>query len=233
VANLFRGWIGAKSRVAEKPLRDELLSVERLEERALALAGAFTIDPNPRRRSRNIFPRFHDNARVLGEAYRMLADDVRTGQFVTSATEWFLDNYHLIASEIREIRRHLPRTYYRELPTLASREHAGQARIYAMAVELVRHSDSRLDLPQLTRFINSYQRVAPLTIGELWAWPSMLKLALIENLRRLADEILDARRARIAADEYLSQLVAERTVAEGLPRYLLHVSSVVQLLHRA
>ena len=32
-----------------------------------------------------------------------------------------------------------------------------------MAVELLRHSDSRLDLPQLTLFLNSYQRVAPLT----------------------------------------------------------------------
>ena len=42
--------------------------------------------------------------------------------------------------------------------------------------------------------MNSYQAVAPLTIGELWAWPSMLKLALIENLRRLADETLEAAR---------------------------------------
>src|SRR5204863_5369979 len=103
----------------------------------------------------------------------------------------------------------LPRTYYRQLPTLASREHGGYARIYAMAVELVRHSDSRIDRHQLLVFLKSYQRVAPLTIGELWAWPSMLKLALIENLRRLADETLEARRARLAADAYVSRLERE------------------------
>jgi len=130
---------------AEKPLRDELLSIERLEERALALAAGFTVDPNPRRRSRSIFPRFDDNARVLREAYRTLADDVRTGRFVTSAAEWLLDNFHVVTSEIRDIRHNLPRTYYRELPMLASRDHAGHARIYAVAIELVRHSDSRLD----------------------------------------------------------------------------------------
>ncbi|MBI1873667.1 MAG: hypothetical protein HYS05_07240, partial [Acidobacteria bacterium] len=152
----------------------------------MALAASFTVDPSPRRRARNIFLRFDENARVLHEAYRTLADDVRTGQFVTSAAEWLLDNFHLVTSEIRDIHQHLPGTYYRELPTLASREQAGHARIYAMAVELVRHSDSRIDRQQLTVFVNSYQRVAPLTIGELWAWPSMLKLALIENLRRLA-----------------------------------------------
>ena len=72
------------SSAAEKPLRDELLSIERLEERALALAASFTIDPNRRRRARNIFPRFDDNVRVLRHAYRTLADDVRTGQFVSS-----------------------------------------------------------------------------------------------------------------------------------------------------
>ena len=217
----------------EKPFRDELLSIERLEERALALAASFTIDPSPRRRARNIFPRFDDNARVLRAAYRTLADDVRTGQFVTAAAEWLLDNFHLITSEIRDIHQNLPGTYYRQLPTLASRDQAGHTRIYAMAVELIRHSDSRIDRQQLAMFVNSYQRVAPLTIGELWAWPSMLKIALIENLRRLATETLDSRTARLAADAYVEQI--ERDVSDAarpLPS-TLNTASVVQLLHRA
>src|SRR4029453_14017585 len=116
--------------------------------------------------------------------------------------------------------------------SLASREHAGHTRIYAMAVELLRHSDSRLDRHQLVMFVNSYQRVAPLTIGELWAWPSMLKLALIENLRRLAAETLEARRARLAADAYVAQVEREaRDTARPLPP-ALGITSVVQLLHR-
>src|SRR5204863_2916464 len=121
---------------------------------------------------------------------------------------------------------------YRQLPTLASREHAGYTRIYAMAVELMRHSDSRIDRQQLTVFVNSFQRVAPLTIGELWAWPSMLKLALIENLRRLAAETLESRRARLSADEYVSRI--ERDVGEAarpLPS-AFGIAAVVQLLHR-
>jgi cyclic beta-1,2-glucan synthetase len=114
---------------------------------------------------------------------------------VTAAAEWLLDNYHLVASEIRDVRQNLPRDYYRELPKLATRSSKGDARVYVLAVELVRHSDSRLDRQQLVRFLSSYQAVAPLTIGELWAWPSMLKLALIENLRRLAEEATGAREA--------------------------------------
>jgi cyclic beta-1,2-glucan synthetase len=216
----------------DRPFRDQLLSIERLEERALALGASFTVDPSPRRRGRNIFPRFDDNARALREAYRVLAHDVRTGQFVTTAAEWLLDNFHLVTAEIADIRRHLPRTYYRQLPTLASREHGGYARIYAMAVELVRHSDSRIDRHQLLVFLNSYQRVAPLTMGELWAWPSMLKLALIENLRRLADETLEARRARLAAGAHVSAIESgAQPVSAPLPA-TLHIAYVVELLHR-
>ena len=151
----------------EKPLRDELLSIEGLEERAHALAARFTVDPDPRRRARDTFPRFQDNVRVLRATYRTLADDVRRGSFVVSAADWLLDNFYLIAAEISDIQRNLPRTFSRTLPALASRDHAGQARIYTIAVELIRHSDSRLDRPQLIQFLNAYQRVAPLTIGEL------------------------------------------------------------------
>jgi cyclic beta-1,2-glucan synthetase len=223
-------WLRRPSPPAEKPLRDELLSIGRLEERALALAASLTIDPDPRRRARDTFPRFEDNVRVLRGAYRTLADDVRTGQFVVSAADWLLDNFHLIASEISDIRRNLPRTYSRTLPTLASREHAGHARVYAIAVELIRHSDSRLDRQQLIQFLNSYQRVAPLTIGELWAWPSMLKLALIENLRRLAEELLFARAARRAADTYVSR--ADDDSGVGTLPVGADPPFIVQILHR-
>src|SRR5947208_15357839 len=235
MAGFFRQLWHARAPSSEKPFRDELLSIERLEERAMALAASFTIDPNPWRRARNIFPRFDDNARVRRDAYLTLADDVRTGQVVTAAAEWLLDNFHLVTSEIRNIHQHLPGTYYRQLPTLASREQAGHPRIYAMAVELVRHSDSRIEHQQLSGFDNSYNRVAPLTIGELWAWPSMLKLALIEHLRRLAAETLEARHARLAADAYVSRVEREAGDAERPVRALpsaLDIASVVQLLHR-
>src|SRR5437867_11845201 len=118
---LIPPWVSARRPPAiEKPLRDELLSIERLEERALALAARFTVDPNPRRRAGDTFPRFEDNVRVLRAAYRTLADDVRAGRFVVSAADWLLDNFHLIASEISDIRRHQPRTYSRTLPALPS-----------------------------------------------------------------------------------------------------------------
>src|SRR6185369_3623849 len=141
-------------------------------------------------------------------------------------------NFHLVEAEIRGVRHDLPRQYYRELPKLAPRDMTGMARIYAMALELISHTDGRLDRVQLVRFMTAYQSVAPLTIGELWAWPSMLKLALLENLRRLANETLASRSARLTADAYVAQVERKGgEKAHTLPP-AFGMASVVQLLHR-
>jgi cyclic beta-1,2-glucan synthetase len=213
------------------PLHGELLGVARLEERARALAAGFTLSRNPLRGARRLLRRLDDDKKVLRQAYRMLSGDAHRGETVAPATEWLLDNFHLLEGEMREVRHNLPQRYYRELPKLATRELAGTARIYAMAVEVLRYSDARLDTQRLTRFIYAYQTVAPLTIGELWAWPSMLRFALIEHLRRLAEELVETRSGRIAADAHFDAFERGLGRPPPLPESF-HVAFVDQLLKR-
>jgi cyclic beta-1,2-glucan synthetase len=46
--------------------------------------------------------------------------------------------------------------------------------------------------------VRAYQTVEPLTIGELWAVAITLRIVLIENMRRLADQIIAAHEQRAA-----------------------------------
>src|SRR4029079_16654587 len=119
-----------------------------------------------------------------------------------------------------------------ELPKLAAREVVGMARVHAMAIEFIRHSDARVDFTRLTRFLNAFQIVAPLSLGELWAWPSMLQLCLVENLRCLAHEIAESRRGLVEAEQYFARFeaVGGGPVPE-LPATLSD-SFVLQLLQR-
>src|SRR6266850_3824322 len=215
------------------PLHGEHLGVERLEERARALAAGFTLSRQPRRDPHQLLRRLGENARALRHAYRTLASDVRRGEAIAPATEWLLDNFHLVEGEFREIRHHLPKRYYLELPKLATRDRAGTARVYAMAVELLRYSDARLDPQRLVRFMNAYQSVSPLTIGEIWAWPSVIKAALIEHLRRLSEELLESRAGRLEADRFFTSFEATRTNSRSprLPE-ILHVAFVDEILQR-
>ena len=72
----------------------------------------------------------------------------------------------------------------------------GYPRVYALALTLAAHCDSELDEARIARFVRAFQQIVPLTIGELWALPTMLRLVLIENLRRLAERMIWGREER-------------------------------------
>jgi cyclic beta-1,2-glucan synthetase len=213
---------------APEPPHAELLNVEKLEELARTLAARLTAR-NRRGRPAHL-RRLREIDRRLRRAYEVVAGDVHEGQTLAPAAEWLLDNFHLVEAEVPRVVHDLPAAYYRELPKLVSREQEGRSRIEAMAEELLRHSDSRLDADRMARFLAAYQTVSPLTLGELWAWPSALKLALLESLRRTADSIVAARTNRLAADRYVSPLEEGRDLPP-LPD-LLPGSFVVPLVQR-
>ena len=189
--------------------------------------------PRRRSRSRAYHRRIGDNAVALREAYRQLADDVHRGIAVPPSAEWLLDNFHLVEAEVAQLRRDLPPAYHSQLPLVAPPGARATARIHLLAVELLRHSDARLDVQRFERFLSAYQTVTPLSIGEIWAWPSALKAALIENMRRLTDEVLASREARRRANAFVAPLEAQGSDSDlrPLPREL-STAFVVELLTR-
>ena len=201
----------------EQPLRAELFSVSQLEQHAKSLAGWHDVGAaggrarrglgRPARGPDLLLPRLHANEVLLRQAYELVAGAVKRGQRITPAAEWFLDNYHLIEEQIRTARRHLPRGYSRELPRLADGPSAGHPRVYAIALELISHADGRVDGQSLRAFVAAYQSVQPLRLGELWAIPIMLRLALLENLRRVAFRVMTARRERERAAYWVERML--------------------------
>jgi cyclic beta-1,2-glucan synthetase len=226
---------------AELPIREELYSIERLEQYAAALAAEHELAEKPRRISL-LLPRLEENGRKLVTAYKTLADSIREEHVISPAAEWLVDNFHLVEEQVREIREDLPKSYYYELPQLATGDFKNYPRIYALSISLIGHTDSHLDTETLRRFINAYQRVSPLSIGELWAVPISLRLALVENLRRLATRIVSSRGEREEADKLADKLleIAQRQPNELVPllsvrlsrRKALRRSFVVQLTQR-
>jgi cyclic beta-1,2-glucan synthetase len=190
----------------EVPIREELYSVERLEQYAASLAAEHKITEKAQRVSL-LLPRLEENGRKLIAVYQELAESIRAVHVISPAAEWFVDNFHIVEEQVREIREDLPRGYYHELPKLAEGPYQDYPRIYALSIALVAHTDSHLDTETLGRFINAYQKVAPLSIGELWAVPITLRIALVENLRRLATRITSSRDEREEADELADKLL--------------------------
>ncbi len=175
----------------ELPLRSELFSSDQMKQhgRALAIGHVLTLGRAPEQ----LLSRLAENETVLMRACALLTEAVKANRRIAPAGEWLLDNFYSIEEQIRTAKRHLPKGYSRELPRLLNGASAGLPRVYDIALETISHNDGRVDPESLNSFVAAYQDVTALKLGELWAIPIMLRLALIENLRRIA--------ARIAADK--------------------------------
>lgn len=98
------------------------------------------------------------------------------------AAEWLLDNDYHVQRTILQIGEDLPRRFYRRLPPLGTGAEVGLPRVFALAHGLLHASHLQLSLTICIQFIRAYQEQAPLTIAELWAFPTMLRLACFEVL---------------------------------------------------
>ncbi len=223
----------------EEPILAELFSVERLEQHAHTLAAAQRI-AGANRRGRNVHPRIAENGRVLVESYRLLAGAIKEERSITPAAEWLVDNFPIVDEQLREIRDDLPSDYYRQLPKLVEGPLAGYPRVMGLAWAYIAHTDSRFDPESLRRMVRAYQEVEPLTIGELWAIAISLRILLVDNLRRLSEQIVRSRAARQMADDLADGLLGLGTdspeVAASslrrLARTTLPTAASVQLFQR-
>jgi cellobiose phosphorylase len=210
-----------KSSDEAPPLRSELLSADQMEQYGITLADTHQLAAG--RAPDQLLSRLSENESVLVDVCNLLTAEATAKRRIAPAGEWLLDNFYLIEEQIRTAKRHLPKDYSRELPRLAkgaSAQSAGFPRVYDIALETVAHGDGRVDPETLNRFVAAYQTVTVLKLGELWAIPIMLRLAVIENLRRVGMRIAAGWRERDLADSWADRMVE---TAETDPKSLILV----------
>ena len=178
----------------EEMLRSKLFSSDQLVEHGKHLAASHRLSSQHPREQ--LLSRLRRNEHLLVGVYDQLTDAVAKERRITPASEWLLDNFYLIEEQIRTAKQHLPKRYSRELPRLLKGTSAGLPRVYDIALEGILCSDGRIDPENLSRFVAAYQSVTVLKLGELWAIPIMLRLALIENIRHIAALIAAGRKER-------------------------------------
>jgi cellobiose phosphorylase len=199
----------------EPPLRSELFSADQMALHGKVLAASHRLAAG--RAPDQLLPRLAENENALVEVSRRLTEAAAEKRRIVPAGEWLLDNFYLIEEQIRTAKRHLPKGYSLELPRLVNGPSAGLPRVYAIALEAVAHGDGRVDIESLSRFVAAYQANSVLALGELWAIPIMLRLAVIENLRRVGLRIAAGWAERNLAESWADQMVdAAETNPKGL-----------------
>ncbi|MFH0799880.1 MAG: glucoamylase family protein [Pseudomonadota bacterium] len=177
-----------------------------LQEHAGRLAAEHQADPKPLRDTL-LLKRLERGRRWAQQVCLSLSEALRLQQSVPPAAEWLLDNEYILESAVRDVALNLPRHFYRQLPSLANESDRGLPRIYGLARELGLHTDLRLDEENVLAFIDAYQTVKPLSIGELWVVPQMLRTVLLEGIGQIADRALTELREGEIADFWANRLI--------------------------
>jgi cyclic beta-1,2-glucan synthetase len=216
-SHLWENDLAQKYADGEPPLRSELFSTEQMEQYGKTLAGIHILGPkvDP---DQQLLSRLAENEAILLEVHDLVSEAVKSNRQITPAGEWLLDNFYLIEEQIRTGRRHLPKGYSKELPRLLNGTSAGLPRVYDIAKEIISHGEGHVDPESLRRFVTAYQTISPLKLGELWAIPIMLRLALIENLRRVAARVAAGRIDRDLADSWADRMT---DIVEKDPKSLI------------
>lgn len=193
----------------------EFFSADQMERHAitLALSHKLAIKPSPQ----ILLSRLSESEAILLETCSILTGKEIANDSFSPVREQLLDNFYLIQEQIYNIRRHLPKGYGNTLPQLAGTL-SGYPRIYDIALQIIEHGDGRWDLERLNLFISAYQTISPLTLGELWATPITLGVALIETLASTSKRIVADRNSRELADFWADRLIE---VDASLPKELI------------
>ena len=194
------------------PIRGELLGAEHLAERARQLATQqHTVRERRQRRMRprpaRLLIRLGQSRRILESAYTQLSAAAARGTDIGPAGDWLLDNFHVVREHASQVAESLPESYFRELPLLVSGPLAEYPRVYEIAITLISHTEGRIDPADVERFVAAFQEQVPLSLGELWAVPSMLRLGLIESVRRMALRTVQRLEEIERADRWAAQIL--------------------------
>ncbi len=199
---------GLRSSRATRNVYDALLSPEALEKHAVEIARNHTVTKD-KRSARWLLARMNDNYRFITEVYKKLNEHVNNKKSTVAAAEWLLDNFYIIERQVKEVRQNLSRKNYGKLPVLHEGSLQGYPRVYAIALELVAHTDGSFDDKVLIGFIKAYQSERLLCTAELWALAMMIRIALIENIRRICEKINESQDQLVKGQELVSLILSK------------------------
>ncbi|AOT69898.1 GH36-type glycosyl hydrolase domain-containing protein [Geosporobacter ferrireducens] len=186
LSDLKRYWKNDYKKIEK--LQDVLLSLEDLEKHSREVAVSHSTSSQVKS-TKSLLHRLDHHYRTIGAVYQEVNNYTKNQEEVSPASQWLLDNFYKIEEQVKDIRLNVRRERFLKLRVLSEGYLEGYPRIYAIALELVSHTDGRLDEETIKSFIRAYQSQQVLTIAEIWSLSLMLRIALIEKIRLLCEKI--------------------------------------------
>ena len=155
-------------------------------------------------------PRLLDNYYVIKDVYEMLNEHVKQGISIHPAGEWILDNFYIIEETVKSISQELNRKKYKNFIGLKDGPYAGFARVYAIAIEIVKHTDNKIKTENLEKYLTAYQTKKTLNMDEIWNIGIFLQIAIIENIRNVCERIYVSQIEKFKVEVIIENLIENK-----------------------
>ncbi len=163
---------------AEYEHKDNVLQ----QTRAIQLAKTHDAEPNVTGKETAFLKHSAYYTDQLNQTYQYVTQRAESDFTIHLAGEWLLDNFYIVQEAMRQIEADMPQSYYRQLPKLNTTQLAGYPRVFAIARAIFATSNHALSIDNIQTFLHEYQTQQPLSMGEIWALPTMLRIVSLENL---------------------------------------------------
>lgn len=127
--------------------------------------------------------------------HKFINNEVKHDEDILSSAEWLLDNIYLIEKEYKAIKFNLPKNYCESL----------NERIYNLAKDYVKNNLAVIDEKEIEKYITTLDY--NLTMGELWAFPLMVRAALIINLAEVTNKMVILQKQRSGAKDLAFEVI--------------------------
>jgi cellobiose phosphorylase len=168
--------------------------------------------------------------RELAEGFSCIHDNFmyfrklsKNGDKVLGASEWLLDNIYLIEREYKAIKVEMPIDYFRGLSSIGEINHNKDQeykelvpRIFMVAKDYI-NNENEIDCDKFINYINELQednistnlinKEKAFTMGELWAFPLMLKISIIINLSKYTNELVNIQKEIVKGKKLAEKVV--------------------------
>ena len=153
-------------------------------------------------------PRLAENYNFILSVYNDLSSDIQLNEQFSPVSEWLLDNFYFVEELVKDLQRGLSKKTFSKLPDLRGGDFKNYPRIFALIMELVNHTDGKINEEDLLKYVRVYQEENVLYDREIWAIPVVMKIALIENIRHISEDIQatqnQRRRAEVIFDSWIT-----------------------------
>ena len=186
-----------------------LIDEEQLGKHLQKIASNYNI-VNKSDKSTYPIPHMLENFKVIQKVYNILNEHVKLGISIHPAGEWLLDNLYIIEQTVKQIEKELTLKKYTNFVGIANGQYKGFARVYVLAGEIVAYTDNKIEREQIERCLEEYQTKKTLSMEEIWNIGIFLQLAIIENIREIAEKIYNVQMQKYRAENIVERLVENK-----------------------